>query len=61
MTSAMKKVRMKASIILAIVLVTFGLLALITNPDGLLAAQKMLTTLVELWQDFITEDIVGIV
>ena len=61
MTSQMKNERMKVRLILALVLLTFGLLVVISSPDGLNAAQKMLTDLVELWQDFISRDIVGIV
>lgn len=52
---------MKVRVILAIVLLTFGLFVLINSPNGLSAAHKMLTSLVELWQDFISKDIVGIV
>jgi hypothetical protein len=37
------------------------LLVLVNSPDGLTAAHRMLTGLVELWQDFISKDIVGIV
>jgi hypothetical protein len=61
MTSYMNNGSMKVRVILAIVLLTFGLFALINSPDGLSAAHKMLTSLVELWQDFISKDIVGIV
>ena len=61
MTSQMRNGRMKVRLILAIVLLTFGFLVLVNSPDGLSAAQSMLTGLVELWQDFISKDIVGIV
>ena len=61
MTSYMKNGRMRLLVILTIVLLTFGLLVLVNSPDGLSAAKKMLTGLVELWQDFISKDIVGIV
>ena len=57
----MKKVRMKARIKLAIVSLAFGVLVLINSLDGLSAAQRLFTSLVELWQDFISKDIVGIV
>jgi len=52
---------MKVRLILAIVLLTVGLLVLVNSPDGLSAAHRMLTGLVELWQHFISKDIVGIV
>ena len=61
MTSQMRNGRMKVRVILAIVLLAFGLLVLVNSPDGLSAAHRMLTGLVELWQDFISKDIVGIV
>jgi hypothetical protein len=61
MTSQMKNGKMKVRFILAISLLTFGLLVLINSPDGLSAAHKMLIGLVELWQDFVNKDIVGIV
>ena len=59
MTSQMRNGRMKVRLILAIVLLTFGFLVLVNSPDGLSAAHRMLTALVELWQDFISKDIVG--
>lgn len=61
MTSQMRNGTMKVRFILAIVLLTFGLLVLVISPDGLSAAHRMLTGAVELWQDFISKDIVGIV
>ena len=61
MISQMRNGRMKVRLILAIVLLTFGFLVLVNSPDALSAAQNMLTGLVELWQDFISKDIVGIV
>ena len=61
MTSQRRNGRMKVRLILAIVLLTFGLLVFVNSPDGLSAAHRMLTCLVELWQDFISKDIVGIV
>ena len=57
----MRNGRMKVRLILAIVLLTYGVLVLVNSPDGLSAAHRMLTGLVELWQDFISKDIVGIV
>lgn len=57
----MRNGTIKVGFILAIVLLTFELLVLVSSPDGLSAAQNMLTGLVELWQDFISKDIVGIV
>ena len=57
----MKSGRRKVRFILAIALSTFALLVLIKSPDGLSAASKILTRIVELWQDFIMKDIVGIV
>ena len=57
----MKNGRMKVRVILAIVLLTFGLFVLINSPNGLSAALKMLTSIVELWQGFISKDIVGVV
>jgi hypothetical protein len=53
--------RMKMRVILAIALLAFGLLVLLNSPDGLNIAQRMLIDIVELWQDFISKDIVGIV
>jgi hypothetical protein len=53
--------RMKMRVILAIALLAFGLLVLLNSPDGLNTAQRMLIEIVELWQDFISKDIVGIV
>ena len=58
MTSLVKRV---SRIKLAIVLLAFGVLVLINSLDGLSAAQRLLTSLVELWQDYISKDIVGIV
>jgi hypothetical protein len=57
----MKKGRMKARFILAISLLTFGLLVLVNSPDGLRSAHNILIGLVDLWQDFISKDVVGIV
>jgi hypothetical protein len=57
----MKNAKIKVRFILAISLLTFGLLVLINCPDNLSAAHKMLIGLVELWQDFVNKDIVGIV
>jgi hypothetical protein len=52
---------MKARSKLAVVLFALGALALMVTPDGLGAAQRLLASLVELWQDFVSKDIVGIV
>jgi hypothetical protein len=57
----MKNGRVKMRFILAIALLAFGLLVLLNSPDGLNTAQRMLIDIVELWQDFISKDIVGIV
>ena len=61
MTSQVKNGRMKICVILTIVLLAFGLLLLLNSPDGLSAAHRMLMDIVELWKDFISRDIVGIV
>ena len=61
MTSQMKNGRVKMRFILAIALLAVGLLVLLNSPDSLSAAHRMLMDILELWQDFVSKDIVGIV
>ena len=57
----MKNGSMKMLVILVIALLAFGLHLLLHSPHGLSAAHRMLIDIVELWQDFISKDSVGIV